>query len=119
MKKAAFYTLLAAIFLCAGSQTTFAEPTHMLNIEATGGQVSAYYNASTKSIELKMFVEGRMERVTVELIDQNKNIVYNEVFAVNTNGVEVDIPTEIYGEGIFQLQVKGLSISFRGLYKFK
>jgi len=119
MKKAVFLSLVAVLTLFGSAQAAVAKSTVELNLEVSGGEVSALYNSATKSIELKMFVEGRSERVVVQLLDKNQNIVYNEIFVVSTHGLEVDIPIEIYGAGVFQLQVKGLSISFRGLYKFR
>lgn len=90
---------------------------NMETVEVRGG-VTATLDEASQHIVLTLQAD-QLERVDVMLADANGAIVFEEKVTVNSRGLEMKISLQGLDSGVYQLKVKGTTLSHGQRFKKK
>lgn len=118
MKSLVWITAAAAlVFGFTPVNASASTENNLETVELRGG-VTANYEESSEHIVLNLR-SNQLERAVVLVSDANGNIVFQEQVTVNSRGLEMKISLQGLDSGVYQLKVKGTTLSHGQRFKKK
>lgn len=112
------FSIFLSLLLSAGLIKVQASTSSLLAEDSLygGNSVSASYNKTNSTIELKINSAHQTERALVVLTDRRGNIVFQDSAEIDSHGINLEISLTDLQSGIYFLRVKGKTIDFSGRY---
>lgn len=120
MKNVALITLIAALAFGYNTQNTVASNASDNAIEEVrGGSVGMNYDSNEETLSLRISTDGKMQRVSVVVMNSNREVVHKQIVVLSEASTLLDIPMTGNDTGVYTLQVKGDRIKYASRFKKK